>query len=54
MAHPSVLDLLAADDPAVADHVAACAACRRVVARARPLTAPAAGTNRASQSLSSE
>ena len=40
MAHPSVLDLLAADDPAVADHVAACPACRRVVARARPLTAP--------------
>ena len=42
MPHPSVHDLLAADDPAVADHLAGCAPCRRVVARARPLTAPAA------------
>ncbi|MBP6845833.1 MAG: protein kinase [Kofleriaceae bacterium] len=40
MPHPSVHDLLAADDPAVADHLVGCAACRRVVARARPLTAP--------------
>ena len=42
MPHPSVHDLLAAADPAVAEHLTGCAACRRVVAGARPLTAPVA------------
>ncbi len=54
MAHPSVPELLAAGDApseALATHLAGCASCRRLVARARPVTRTGPDLDRADLDL---